>query len=130
MLCVVFFLIVSETQLKNISKIDIPEIESKVVNHTPEPESKSLLTNILLTTIRIYQNSFSLVQGDVCNFTPSCSHFGYEAIKYHGLIKGLLLTSDRLQRCHSGAWKYLNKYYTLKIDSLRGPKLYDPVERY
>jgi len=119
-----------QAQFKGFSKIDIPEFEERVVVDNHNSESKNPLKSVLLTAIRIYQNSFSLVQGDVCNFSPSCSHFGYEAIKYHGLIKGLLLTSDRLQRCHSGAWKYLNKFYTLKIDSVRGQKLFDPVERY
>lgn len=86
--------------------------------------------SMLLLSIRVYQNTFSKVQGDVCNFIPSCSHFGYNAIKKYGILKGLLLTSDRLQRCHPFAWRYLNKYYTLKFDTLRGYKLFDPVEKY
>ena len=125
------FLIFLETRGVLSKEIDLPQVLSTRANlKSAEQKVENPFQNLLLSMIKLYQNSFSLVQSEVCNFTPSCSHFGYDAIKYHGLIKGLLLTSDRLQRCHSGAWKYINKYYTLKIDSLRGPKLYDPVERY
>ena len=62
-----------------------------------------------LGAIIIYQKIISPQAGGVCNFTPSCSGFGLEAIKKYGVIEGILMTSDRLQRCHycvSGEYYY------------------------
>ena len=51
--------------------------------------------------IRLYQNYVSSQQHDVCVFTPSCSHFGMEAVDRCGFIRGVLLTADRLTRCNT-----------------------------
>lgn len=50
--------------------------------------------------IRLYQLTISPLLGPVCRFYPSCSHYGYEAIKIHGAIYGTYLTARRLLRCH------------------------------
>lgn len=55
---------------------------------------------ILLLMIRIYQLTLSPVLGPICRFTPSCSHYGYEAIKRHGAFTGTILTVKRIGRCH------------------------------
>jgi len=77
--------------------------------------------------IRVYQVFFSSRQGDVCNFTPSCSNYASEVIKKHGLL-GVLMTFDRLERCNYFAWQYRDKYYKVKWVPERGYKLYDPVD--
>jgi len=38
-----------------------------------------------------------------CPFSPTCSAYGHAAIRRYGLWRGLLMTSDRLQRCRPGA---------------------------
>ena len=55
--------------------------------------------------IRFYQNFISTQHDNhrMCTFIPSCSRFSVEAIKYYGVFKGILLTSDRLQRCKTPA---------------------------
>lgn len=60
---------------------------------------------LLILPIRFHQEVITHQDGDVCTFQPSCSHYGLEAIRRHGL-KGLLMASDRLLRCHSGNHKY------------------------
>lgn len=55
---------------------------------------------IALFLIRFYQNTFSRVLPPSCRFTPSCSHYGYEAIEKYGLIKGGWLAVKRIARCH------------------------------
>jgi hypothetical protein len=88
-------------------------------------KEKELFSFFLTKVIRIYQVIFSSRQGDVCNFTPSCSRYGYRAIKKHGL-RGVLMTADRLERCNCFAW-YGD--YKVKRDSQGRYKLYDPVEK-
>jgi putative membrane protein insertion efficiency factor len=36
----------------------------------------------------------------MCKFTPTCSNYGIEAIKYYGSIKGSILTIKRILRCN------------------------------
>jgi putative component of membrane protein insertase Oxa1/YidC/SpoIIIJ protein YidD len=81
---------------------------------------------LFLAAIRVYQSTLSSQDMSVCNFTPSCSHFGQEAIRKAGLIRGLLLTSDRLQRCNGSGFRSKDYY---NYDPVSG-KLLDPVERY
>lgn len=55
---------------------------------------------LLMGLIRIYQLTISPLLGPVCRFYPSCSHYGYEAIRTHGAAYGTYLTVRRLFRCH------------------------------
>ena len=90
--------------------------------HTPRTP---LLLAALL--IRFYQRFISTQDLDVCNFVPSCSNFALQALIRYGLIKGALLASDRLLRCHGLTYRYWPEYYDR--DEKTG-KLIDPVERY
>lgn len=80
----------------------------------------------LLKGISLYQEYISSRQGDVCNFTPSCSQFAYEAIDRKGLL-GIIMTFDRLQRCNYKCWSYAGKFYDIRYSEGRGYKLYDPI---
>ncbi len=56
---------------------------------------------VLLALIRLYQMSVSpLLPANTCRFYPSCSHYGYQAIYKHGVIKGSLLAIWRILRCN------------------------------
>ncbi len=61
---------------------------------------KSEPTQLFLGVISLYQTFISSQDAPACNFTPSCSRFGQAALSRAGVWKGLLLTSDRLQRCN------------------------------
>jgi uncharacterized protein len=50
-----------------------------------------------------YKNIFSSQDLINCNFQPSCSVYGMIAVSEIGMIRGMLSTFDRLQRCHSFA---------------------------
>lgn len=66
------------------------------------PENEVSDTRILSRfLIRVYQTFISSQQHNVCVFTPSCSHFGMEAVERFGFAKGFLLTADRLTRCNN-----------------------------
>ncbi|MBN2099289.1 MAG: membrane protein insertion efficiency factor YidD [Dehalococcoidia bacterium] len=58
------------------------------------------MKGIALRLIRGYQLTLSKVMPSVCRFTPSCSHYTYEAIQKYGLLKGVFLGGRRIARCH------------------------------
>ena len=54
----------------------------------------------VLALIRLYQLTLSrALPMDTCRFTPTCSHYGYQAIARHGLLKGGALAVWRVLRC-------------------------------
>ena len=55
---------------------------------------------LLMGLIRLYQKTFSQVMPPSCRFTPSCSHYGYEAISKYGAFKGGWMAIKRVARCH------------------------------
>jgi len=55
---------------------------------------------LALAIIRLYQKTFSRALPPSCRYDPSCSHYTYEAIQKHGLIKGGWLGLKRIGRCH------------------------------
>jgi hypothetical protein len=58
------------------------------------------VTLVLLAAIRLYQLTVSPMLGPVCRFYPSCSHYGFEALRVHGTVRGTWYTARRLVRCH------------------------------
>lgn len=73
--------------------------------------------------IRLYQKFISSQDGPACNFVPSCSRFGMGCIQEYGMLRGLLLTSDRLLRCNGSESSHHYK------DETTG-KYIDPVSDY
>jgi putative membrane protein insertion efficiency factor len=55
---------------------------------------------IALFLIRCYQVLVSPLLGRHCRFYPTCSSYTYQAIKKHGLLKGVSLGGKRLLKCH------------------------------
>ncbi|OGR24197.1 MAG: membrane protein insertion efficiency factor YidD [Desulfobacca sp. RBG_16_60_12] len=53
-----------------------------------------------LALIRFYQRYISPSRPPACRYQPTCSHYGYEAIERHGVLKGSLLIVWRLVRCN------------------------------
>ena len=61
---------------------------------------RSLLIQPLLLLIRAYQLAISPMLGNRCRFYPSCSEYSMEALRRHGLLRGLWLAVRRIGRCH------------------------------
>lgn len=77
---------------------------NQIKSHESSPaDQTNPLRIILLSGIRLYQALFSPQYGAQCQFRPTCSHFGAQSIKKQGSVAGLLMTSDRLLRCHPWA---------------------------
>ena len=58
-----------------------------------------LIKQMIGLLIKIYRYTISPLLGHRCRFYPSCSHYAEEAIRVHGLFRGLLLAGWRLLRC-------------------------------
>ncbi len=48
------------------------------------------------TFLKLYQNGLGKFITSHCPMQPSCSRYSIEAISQYGLIKGVILTADRL----------------------------------
>ena len=64
------------------------------------PEKLNLMKKVVLFIIRGYKSVFSPILGQHCRYHPSCSMYTYEAIEKYGLLKGMILGTKRLLRCH------------------------------
>ena len=53
-----------------------------------------------IALIKLYQWIISPWIGPKCRYTPTCSHYAVEALRKHGLFKGLWLAVKRISRCH------------------------------
>jgi len=54
----------------------------------------------LIFLIKIYQIIISPLIGQNCRFLPTCSEYTIDALKTHGLFKGLFLSIRRISKCH------------------------------
>lgn len=57
------------------------------------------LRELLVLPIRFYMRFISPLKPATCRFRPSCSEYGLDSIRAHGVVKGLVLTSWRILRC-------------------------------
>lgn len=55
---------------------------------------------ILIKLIRFYQIAISPWLGKNCRYQPTCSQYMLEALKVHGLYKGVFLGIKRILSCH------------------------------
>lgn len=57
--------------------------------------------------IELYRNMISPFRPPACRFTPTCSQYAVDALRVHGLLRGVGLTLVRLGKCgpwHRGGW--------------------------
>lgn len=54
---------------------------------------------LLIIPVRLYQWFLSPYLPDSCRHYPTCSAYTIEALKKHGPITGLFLSTDRIIRC-------------------------------
>lgn len=87
------------------------------------PLETSELKFVATGLIRLYQKFVSSQDGPTCGFQPTCSRFGMACLQKYGMVRGLLLTADRLIRCNGSQSQH---YYK---DSVTG-RYVDPVSDY
>ncbi len=54
----------------------------------------------LVGLVRLYQVTVSPLLGPCCRYAPSCSAYAVEALRVHGVWRGLGLAAWRVLRCH------------------------------
>jgi putative component of membrane protein insertase Oxa1/YidC/SpoIIIJ protein YidD len=75
------------------------------------PGESSVVGSVIDLTLAVYRFVLSEQQGDICVFSPSCSHYAEQAVDSCGVVLGGLLIADRLERCNWTAWNYSSRYY-------------------
>ncbi len=58
------------------------------------------MRSLFIGIIRFYQLWISPLTPPSCRFYPTCSHYGIEAFRRHGVFKGIWLTFVRILKCH------------------------------
>jgi hypothetical protein len=59
-----------------------------------------LLSRFFILLVKIYQLTLSPLLPNSCRFTPTCSQYTIQALKEHGVVKGLVLGIYRIGRCN------------------------------
>ncbi|AIE61123.1 membrane protein insertion efficiency factor YidD [Bacillus methanolicus] len=59
-----------------------------------------MIGKLMIGIIRFYQKVISPLKPPTCRFYPTCSHYGLEAIRRFGPLKGGWLTIKRILKCH------------------------------
>ncbi len=90
-------------------------------DHAEQAVETSSVKLVFLGAIRLFQERISPIDGPRCGFSPTCSRYGYQAIREHGPVLGIIMTGDRMIRCNP--WRRPGRDYPL----LPNGKLYDPV---
>lgn len=105
-------------------------VEPKINFKTNKKEEKEFntLKFLFIKGIKFYQFALSGMQGDVCNFEPSCSNYAIEAIEKFNPFIGVILAADRFERCNPFTFNYAQKYYTLTFVKGRGIKVKEKPE--
>jgi len=58
------------------------------------------MSYILTAIIRFYQIFISPFIGPRCRYLPTCSDYALEAIRIHGIRRGIILATRRIISCH------------------------------
>jgi hypothetical protein len=88
----VLFIIVATANADNMRS---PEMIKNI--RQPVPQSNNTLSRqYCYTFLKLYRYGLGKFIKSNCPMQPSCSHYSINAIKQYGLIRGVILTADRL----------------------------------
>lgn len=61
---------------------------------------KNLILWMLISLVKLYQFVISPILPQSCRYVPTCSAYAIQALKKHGVLKGLHLALKRILSCH------------------------------
>ncbi len=70
------------------------------------------MNRVLIRIIQIYQLTIGRMLPRVCRFEPTCSSYAIDALREHGLLRGISLSLWRILRCNpycEGGWDPIPK---------------------
>lgn len=70
----------------------------------------SLIKKVGILPIAAFQRFSYNADGMNCQFYPSCSNYGAQAIKDYGLLRGSFMASDRIVRCNPSSFEHHLKH--------------------
>lgn len=91
-----FFAAPGQTLIQSQSQA---EAEAEAQSQTESQSKQNLVNRDKIGLFRFYKQYISPADGNRCGMYPSCSSYGQEAVKKHGLFIGWIMTCDRLIRC-------------------------------
>jgi putative membrane protein insertion efficiency factor len=54
---------------------------------------------LLIVLVKLYRATLSGWLGGQCRFYPTCSHYAEDAVRTHGVVRGVALAAWRIVRC-------------------------------
>lgn len=97
--------------IDSLAKQRIPLTSKRNYIYKDQPKTfrnSNPLSLVFGGSLFVYQNVLSQHLSASCLYHPSCSDFGKHSVQEFGLIKGTLLSFDRLSRCNRIAATDLN----------------------
>jgi putative membrane protein insertion efficiency factor len=61
---------------------------------------KRFAITLFLLPVYFYKYCISPFTPASCRYVPTCSEYAIQALKKHGVIKGIILSARRILRCH------------------------------
>lgn len=115
------------TLLKN-TEFEKREYREREVGYGFKEGKKTLnpFYHILSSSMYLYQKFISPQLSRGCAFNPSCSQYSKDLIEEYGVIKGSILSSDRITRCTRVSLSDKSHYH---FDTKDG-KMHETVDRY
>lgn len=79
------------------------------------------MSRLLIFLVRGYQRFISPLFPPSCRYYPTCSAYMIQAIQVHGAVKGTLMGTSRILRCHpfvKGGIDYVPTKFSLKRNTV------------
>lgn len=86
-----------------------------------------MIKKIVLLPVIFYRKFISPLTPSSCRYHPTCSQYMMDAVHHHGSIKGVIMGTGRICRCHpfvQGGIDYVPNHFTLrknKDETYTGP---------
>ena len=115
--------------IDSVSKQQVYHSDKRIYIYKNQPKTFRNTNPVSLIyggSLYVYQNFVSQHFSANCLYDPSCSDFSKQAVKEFGLIKGTLLSFDRLSRCNRIAATDLNP----NLINKKTYRFSDSVKRY